>query len=77
VQLAAADEHGADLGQLARLAGEPVRLGVDDEELRVREGLIEEVGWHGPPSIRRRQDGMQVRLRFPRRAGGGRIGQDP
>ena len=33
VQLAAADEHGADLGQLARVAGQPVGLRVDDEEL--------------------------------------------
>ena len=38
VQLAAADEHGADLGQLAGVAGQPVRLGVDDEELGVRRG---------------------------------------
>ena len=34
VQLAAADQHRPDLGQLAGVAGEPVGLGVDDEELR-------------------------------------------
>jgi hypothetical protein len=33
VQLAAADEYGADLGQLAALAREPVRLGVHGQEL--------------------------------------------
>jgi hypothetical protein len=38
VQLAAADEHGADLGQLARVARQPVGLGVDDEELRAVQG---------------------------------------
>ena len=37
VQLAAADEHRADLGQLAALAGEPVRLRVDGDELGRRE----------------------------------------
>ena len=41
VQLAPADEHGADLGQLAGVARQPVRLGVDDEELRGGDGLIE------------------------------------
>ena len=35
VQLAAADQHRADLGQLAALAREPVGLGVDGEELGV------------------------------------------
>ena len=41
VQLAPADEHGAHLGQLAGVARQPVRLGVDDEELRGGDGLIE------------------------------------
>ena len=41
VQLAAADEHGAHLGELAGIARQPVRLGVDDEELRGGDGLIE------------------------------------
>ena len=35
------DEHGAHLGELAGVAGQPVRLGVDDEELRGGDGLIE------------------------------------
>ena len=43
VQLAAADEHGADLGQLARRARLAVGLGVDDEELGGRERLGEQV----------------------------------
>jgi hypothetical protein len=43
VQLAAADEHGADLGQLARVAGLPVRLRVDDEELRVCERCVQQI----------------------------------
>jgi hypothetical protein len=33
VQLPAPDEHGAHFGQLARLAGATVRLGVDGDEL--------------------------------------------
>jgi hypothetical protein len=41
VQLAAADEHGADLGELAGVAREAVGLGVDDEELRGRKRAIE------------------------------------
>jgi hypothetical protein len=41
VQLAPAHEHGAHLGQLAGLAGQTVGLGVDDEELRGGDGLIE------------------------------------
>ena len=43
VQLAAADEHRADLGQLAGLARAAVGLGVDDEELGGRERLGEQV----------------------------------
>ncbi len=43
VELAAADEHGADLGDLAGVAAEPVRLGVDDEELSRRERFVEQV----------------------------------
>jgi hypothetical protein len=38
VQLAAAHEHGAHLGQLAGVAGQPVRLGVDDENSVVATG---------------------------------------
>ena len=43
VQLAAADQHRADLGQLARVAAEAVGLGVDDEELGGRDRLLEQV----------------------------------
>ena len=51
VQLAAADQHRADLRQLAALAREAVRLRVDGEELGGRERLLEEVRggqqhWH-------------------------------
>jgi hypothetical protein len=42
VQLAAADEHGADLGQLARAARGPVGLRVDDEELGGAQGRVEQ-----------------------------------
>ena len=55
VQLAAADEHGADLGQLAGVAGQAVRLGVDGEELRRRQRLGEDVH---PGVIRRGPDGV-------------------
>jgi hypothetical protein len=41
VQLAAADEHGAHLGELTGVARQPVRLGVDDEELCGGDRLIE------------------------------------
>jgi hypothetical protein len=40
VQLAAADEHRADLGQLAGIAPEAIRLGVDDDELGARQRLL-------------------------------------
>ena len=43
VQLAAADEHRADLGQLARVAAEAVGLGVDDEELGGCDRLLEQI----------------------------------
>jgi hypothetical protein len=45
VQLAAADQHGADLGQLAALLRLPVGLGVDGEELRAGEQAVEESGF--------------------------------
>ena len=53
VQLAAADEHRPDLGQLAALARQAVGLGVEGDELRGGEGQVE----HGPHSIRPRPDG--------------------
>ena len=51
VQLAAADEHGADLGQLAGVAREPVRLRVDREELGGEQREVGELG-HEPPFLR-------------------------
>ena len=39
VQLAPADEHGPDLGELACLAGATVRLGIDGDELHRRKRL--------------------------------------
>jgi hypothetical protein len=56
VELAPADQHGADLGELAGVAGQAVRLGVDDEELRGGDGLIE---IHPPCGVRPGPDGTQ------------------
>ena len=60
VQLAPADEHGADLGDLARVARQAVRLRVDDQELRAVQGRGE---IHGRWSTRRsgRQDSAIAR----------------
>jgi hypothetical protein len=41
VQLASTHQHGADLGQLAEVAGQAVGLGVDGEELGPGDGLVE------------------------------------
>ena len=62
VELAAADQHGADLGQLAGLAREPVGLRVDREELRGEQGKIGERG-HEPPFLRPGSDAVQVLVR--------------
>ena len=43
VKLAAADEDGADLGQLAVIAGEAVGLGVDDQELGGRDRFVQQL----------------------------------
>jgi len=43
VQLAAADEHRADLGQLAERAGAAVRLDVDREVLGFRRGCGKQI----------------------------------
>ena len=59
VQLAAADQHRADLGQLAAIAGEPVGLGVEREELGRCERLFE----HGPRSMSRGSDGATALAR--------------
>jgi hypothetical protein len=42
VQLAPADQHRADLGQLALLPTEAVGLGVDGEEFDARQRLLEQ-----------------------------------
>ena len=70
VQLAAAHQHRADLGQLAAIAGETVGLGVEREELGRGERLFE----HGPRSMSRGSDGATAlaarcgALPFARRA---------
>ena len=61
VQLAAADQHRADLGQLAEVLAEPVGLGVDGEELRGEQGLCGEVV-HEPPFLRLAPDAVHVRV---------------
>ena len=42
MELATADEHRADLGQLTVVSAEPVGLGVDGQELGGSDGLLEE-----------------------------------
>ena len=42
VQLPAANQHRTHLGQLAQVSAEPVGLGVDGQELRRREGTVEQ-----------------------------------
>ena len=72
MQLAAADQHRADLGQLAALAREPVRLRVDGEELRGEQGRSASVG-HGPSFIRPaagRMHALAVRVCCPHAIGG-------
>ena len=46
MQLAAADEHRADLGHLAAVAAEPVGLGVDGDELGGGDRCLQQL--HGP-----------------------------
>jgi hypothetical protein len=75
VQLAPADEHGAHLGQLAGVARQPVRLGVDDEELRGGDGLIEihpnRALYASPPTERQRTCvGCRRARGYPRSAPG-------
>jgi hypothetical protein len=41
VKLTTADQHAAELDQLARVAPEPIRLGVDHQEFRARDRLLE------------------------------------
>jgi hypothetical protein len=61
VQLAPADQHGADLGQLAQVAGAAVRLDVDGDELGCRQGYLRRL--HEPASIRPRPDEMHASAR--------------
>ena len=61
VQLAAADQHRADLGQLAEVLAEAVGLGVDGEELRGEQGLCGEVV-HEPLFLRLAPDAVHVRV---------------
>ena len=70
VQLAAADQHRAHLGQLAGLAGLPVRLRVDDEELRRAQRRGEHVH---PALVRRGPDGSHARLRAGASSGRSRV----
>jgi hypothetical protein len=71
VQLAAADEHRADLRQLAGLAGLAVGLRVDDDKLGARKRLFEQLH---PVILPRAHDGMHGALhrdaRPPTGAGG-------
>ena len=60
VELASTHEHRADLGQLAEVAREPVRLGVDGEELRTRQRLVAQ-SRHEPVMEPPRPDGMQLK----------------
>jgi len=67
MKLAAADQHRADLGQLALLARSPIGLGVDHEELRACERLG--VGIHRRTHTRRlgwRDDRVAAGLGRPR-----------
>jgi hypothetical protein len=74
VQLAAADQHRADLGELAALAREAVGLRVDGEELglgergveQARAGRGEERG-HGRTVVRPGADGVHARVQARKR----------
>ncbi len=66
VQLAAADQHGADLRELAGVAGQAVGLGVDGEELGGAQGLVEK--HRTPGGVRLPPDGVQ-QLPHPARGG--------
>ena len=70
VQLAAADEHRADLGQLAGVARAAVGLGVDDDELRRRQRLGEQVH---RGRFARAKDVMHVRLHHSPTGTGGSL----
>ena len=61
VQLAAADQDGTDLGELAVVAGQPVGLGIDDHELGGGDRSGQKI--HLAPVIRLGPDGVQESLR--------------
>ena len=63
VQLASADQHGADLGELAEVAGQPVGLGVDGEELGLGHWLVEQI--HERPMQPRGPDGLAGERHVP------------
>ncbi len=67
MQLAAADEHGADLRQLAAISAQPVGLRVDDQELGGGEGSDSDP-WrtsNSPTTPRRHAAGIARFLRPP------------
>jgi len=74
VQLAAADQHGTDLCQLAVLAGSAIGLDVDGEELGGGEGKLGES--HTEP-VRPGSDGMQHGVRASARPSRGRSSMHP
>jgi hypothetical protein len=78
VQLAAADEHRAHLGELALLAGTAVRLRVDGEELGRGQRLGGEVGGekHGPRRSKR-PSGRGARTLASTRSASLRLGFPP
>ena len=47
MELAASHEHDAHLDELARVAAQTVRLGVDDDELRRRQPLLKQFQANG------------------------------
>ncbi len=59
MQLPTADQHGTDFRHLTALAGEPVRLGIDGEELAEMEWLVEQRG-HERAFVRPAPDGSTV-----------------
>ncbi len=57
MQLPAAHQHGANLGELAEIPGKAVGLGVDGEELGAGHGLVEQI--HERPMQLPASDGLQ------------------
>jgi hypothetical protein len=61
VQLPAADQHGADLGQLASIPGAPIGLGVHGQVLDRGRRLLQQL--HGPGIQAPPADGLHALLR--------------